>query len=167
MCQCLCCDCWWHNCFGVACAGIHGAYLICSYWLCKPEGLAVKDPECCHWCACDGCGSNCFCMGNICCAPQPVRQWSQDVSAGRTTERTPLANQNYTSWMIHIHQSSITSARRSLGRFYKRFPKENIKISCLDKSDNPWIMIKRAKLLEKDRFSCLLVISAGGGFSIL
>ena len=81
MCQFLCCDCWWCNWCG-AYAGVHNAACICSYWLCKPDDLSAIDPECCHICACDGWGGNCCCWGDICCAPDSVKQWSQMMSGG-------------------------------------------------------------------------------------
>lgn len=79
MCQCVCCNCWWINFCGV-CAGLHSAYLVCSCWLCKPLQLMSYDPECCHFCQCDGLGSNFFCYGGVCCAPPSVKTWSQDLA---------------------------------------------------------------------------------------
>ena len=82
MCQFLCCECWWFNCCGVICGGCHEAACIYSYWCCKPDDLAAIDPECCHICACDGWGGNGCCWGNVCCAPDAVKQWSQMLSGG-------------------------------------------------------------------------------------
>lgn len=82
MCQFLCCDCWWFNCLGVICGGFHNAYCLCSFWLCKPEDLVALDPDCCHVMACDGWGYNCCFWGNICCAPQTIKDWSRVVSGG-------------------------------------------------------------------------------------
>lgn len=84
MCQCLICGCWWYNYCGVCCGGCHEASLIWSYWLCKPEDLRLIDPQCCHLCACDGCGYNCFYYGSILCAPRAVQEWSGLRSAGKT-----------------------------------------------------------------------------------
>jgi len=50
--------------------------------VCKPPALANIDPECCHICAMDGWGGNCFCWGNICCAPKAVKDWSHIMSSG-------------------------------------------------------------------------------------
>jgi len=30
----------------------------------------------------DGWGGNCFCWGNICCAPKAVKDWSHIMSSG-------------------------------------------------------------------------------------
>jgi len=79
MCQCICCDCWWCNLFGVCCGGLHLAACIFSCWICKPELMKQFDAECCHICACDGCGGNMCFSGQICCAPSPVKQWSSMV----------------------------------------------------------------------------------------
>lgn len=97
MCQFLCCDCWWFNCFGVPCGGYHNAYCLCSYWLCKPIELINIDPECCHVLACDGWGYNCFCWGNICCAPESVKEWSRVItSGGQGGQQVVIINNNYT-----------------------------------------------------------------------
>lgn len=96
MCQFLCFDCWWFNCLGVPCGGYHNAYCVCSYWLCKPIDLSNIDPECCHVCAFDGWGYNCFCWGNICCAPQSVKDWSRTVSGGGPAQ-VVIVNNNYTN----------------------------------------------------------------------
>jgi hypothetical protein len=82
MCQFLCFDCWWCNFCGIVCGGVHNAICVCSYWLCKPEELAAIDPECCHIMACDGWGGNCFFFGDICCAPDSVKEWSRLKSGG-------------------------------------------------------------------------------------
>jgi hypothetical protein len=82
MCQCICCDCCWINCFGVICGGLHMAYCLCSCWLCKPDGLKAIDPECCHVCAWDGWGGNECCTGAICCSPAWVKQWSAQLKGG-------------------------------------------------------------------------------------
>lgn len=84
MCQCLICGCCWWNYCGVCCGGIHEAFCVCSYWLCKPEDLRLIDPECCHVCACDGWGYNCLWYGIICCAPKAVMEWSGLRTAGKT-----------------------------------------------------------------------------------
>jgi len=76
MCQFLCCDCWWCNWFGVCCGGVHQAYCLCSFWLCKPHDLKGIDPDCCHICAFDGFGGNFCCLGDVCCASNSVRTWS-------------------------------------------------------------------------------------------
>lgn len=95
MCQFLCCDCWWFNCCGVPCGGLHDAICICSYWLCKPPGLQAIDPECCHICAFDGWGGNCFCWGNVCCASDAVKQWSRLVSSGGAGNTVVVVNTTY------------------------------------------------------------------------
>lgn len=97
MCQFLCCNCWWFNFCGVCCAGFHNAYCVCSYWLCKPVELTNIDPECCHICAFDGFGGNGCCWGNICCAPESVKEWSRVMSAGGSGgQQVVIINNNYT-----------------------------------------------------------------------
>lgn len=69
MCQFLCCECWWCNMCGVCCAGWHAAWCLASCWMCKDDDLAAINSECCICCRCTGWGHNCFCWGNVCCAP--------------------------------------------------------------------------------------------------
>lgn len=85
MCQCVCCDCWWWNFFGVCCAGWNWSFFLLSCWLCKPIELMNLDPECCHICTWTGYGGNFLCYGNICCAPDAVKQFSQLKSGGGNT----------------------------------------------------------------------------------
>ena len=82
MCQCLCCECWWCNYCGVCCAGWHWAACCCSCWACKPIEMMNFDPDCCHCCLWSGYGHNCFCLGNVCCAPVPLKQYSKFMSSG-------------------------------------------------------------------------------------
>jgi hypothetical protein len=106
MCQCLICDCWWYNYFGICCGGCHTADLVCSCWLCKPEDLMILDPECCHICACDGCGYNHFCLGSVCCAPTAVKEWSISRTTGKPAGsfngKTIIINNNIPS-PIYMH----------------------------------------------------------------
>jgi hypothetical protein len=53
------------------------AYCLCSAWCCKPEDLKTYDPECCHFLAFDGWGSNCFCCGTVWFVSEAVREWSE------------------------------------------------------------------------------------------
>lgn len=75
MCQCVLCDCWWCNFFGVCCAGWHAAYCCASCWLCKP--IEMSNPACCTLCNCTGWGHNCFCYGGLWCAPEFVKEYSR------------------------------------------------------------------------------------------
>lgn len=78
------CGCVWCNYCGVCCGGFHEAFLVCSYWICKPADLRLIDPQCLHICACDGYGYNCLWEGCICCAPASVIEWSGLRAAGHT-----------------------------------------------------------------------------------
>ena len=98
MCQFICCDCWWCNWCG-AYGGVHAAFCLCSYWLCKPDSLAQMDPDCCKICKCDGWGGNCCCWGDIICAPQVVKDWSGLMSGGGSGN-VVVVNNNY--WLIPI-----------------------------------------------------------------
>ena len=81
MCQCLICDCWWCNAFGICCAGIHEAWCcICSCWICKPSEMLPLDPTCCHCCVWTGYGGNFCCWGGVCCAPEKVKEYSRIMS---------------------------------------------------------------------------------------
>jgi hypothetical protein len=77
MCQCLICDCWWCNVCGVCCAGVAYNYLCCSIWCCKAEDLQKIDANLCHCCTFEGLGGNFCCYGEICCAPDYLKQWSK------------------------------------------------------------------------------------------
>lgn len=77
MCQCVLCDCFWWNVCGVPCAGIHHACFCFSYWCCKPAELADFDPDCCKVCEWTGWGGNCLCYGELCCAPEAVKNFSR------------------------------------------------------------------------------------------
>ena len=99
MCQCICCNCWWCNYCG-ACAGLHYAECIWSCWLCKPVELERFDPDCCHICACDGCGANYCCCGEICCAPYAVKEWSALLNRGGSYNQPPPPT---TQTAVHIH----------------------------------------------------------------
>ena len=71
MCQCVCCGCWWVNCWGACCSGCHTAYCCYMCWICPPDGI-----ECCLCMKCTGIGANCLCVGDVCCAPEYLRAWS-------------------------------------------------------------------------------------------
>ena len=85
MCQFVCWDCWWQNWCGV-CAGIHQAWGCCSFWLCKPAGLAVYDPNVCHCGDYDGNGYNCFNLGSVMWAPPSLLRWSKDLLEKKKTK---------------------------------------------------------------------------------
>ena len=53
------------------------AYCLCSAWCFKPDDLKTYDPECCHFLAFDGWGSNCFCCGTVWFVSEAVREWSE------------------------------------------------------------------------------------------
>ena len=77
MCQCLLCDCWWCNFCGVPCGGVGINYLCFSLWCCKADDYLKIDPTACHCCEFVGIGGNCFCFGDVCCAPEYLKQWSK------------------------------------------------------------------------------------------
>ena len=93
------CGCVWLNFCGVCWGGYHQAHLLCSYWICKPSDLGLIDPECCHLCAWDGRGYNCFFNGIICCTPSSIVEWSATRTAGRSaldvnSSKTVIINTN-------------------------------------------------------------------------
>ena len=118
MCQCLLCGCCWWNYCGVCCGGIHEAFCVCSYWLCKPQDLRLIDPECCHICACDGWGYNCCWYGIICCAPKSVMEWSglmtAGMNAGMVGKQTVIIN-NTSPIMMNPDMSYQNTGRTDSG----------------------------------------------------
>ena len=127
MCQFLCCDCWWFNCCGVLCGGWHDAYCVCSFWLFKPAELSNIDPDCCHICAFDGLGGNFCCWGNVCCAPESVKQWSRSVSGGGAgNQQVIIVNNNY-SWLKHLFiYHKLSSINPYIFTFYNFLLRLNI-----------------------------------------
>lgn len=79
MCQCVCCDCWWMNCFGVCCGGLSDQLCCIGYWCCAPDTLPPENQKCCYCCEKIGCGGNCFCTGSVCCAPDWIKKWSDSL----------------------------------------------------------------------------------------
>lgn len=77
MCQCVLCDCFWWNCCGICCAGFHQSWFCVAYWCCKPEELTAMDPDCCKIGEWTGWGGNCCCYGELCCAPDAVKNYSR------------------------------------------------------------------------------------------
>jgi hypothetical protein len=59
------------------------------------------DPECCHFMAFDGWGSNCFCCGSVCFASEAVKEWSD------MRNRNRQANDAYV--VVHEDQGEPTS----------------------------------------------------------
>jgi len=108
MCQCVVCNCWWFNLCGV-CAGYHEAHICFSCWFCKTQELYAFDPFTCHCCQFVGCGNNCFCWGNVMCAPFYIKNWS-DYIAGRRTNNVvvvapPMSGRPFKldSHISHMH----------------------------------------------------------------
>ena len=100
MCQCLICDCWWCNAFGICCAGIHEAWCcICSCWLCKPSEMLPLDPTCCHCCVWTGYGGICCCWGGVCCAPDKVKDYSRIMAGGGAAGGNVIIVQNQSPLM--------------------------------------------------------------------
>lgn len=96
MCQCLPCNCWWCNIFGV-CGGYSHLLLICGYWCCKPEEMLVHNLACCYCCESAGYGSNCFCYGCVLCAPTWLQNYSK-VANGKSPQQfgvQPLVVQHH------------------------------------------------------------------------
>jgi hypothetical protein len=97
--QCLPCNCWWCNCFGV-CAGCAHLHNWWGYWCCKPNELLVQSPESCYCCQTTGHGYNCFCFGSVCFAPEWLTRYSK-VLTGEAQSESPLMNVQSGAGYIH------------------------------------------------------------------
>ena len=104
MCQCLPCECWWCNFFGV-CGGY--AQLVCciGYWCCKPEEMLRHSLACCYCCESSGYGYNCFCYGSVCCAPNWLQKYSKVANGKIPMNDTPLITVQ--SGVQYMHTGNI------------------------------------------------------------
>lgn len=100
MCQCIMCDCWWYNCYGVR-AGWYHAHFCWSFWLCMPKEMRAIDPEECKVGCCLGMGYNHCWHGSVCCITDSLRTYSEamngsvEVVTVNTTRQMEPFNRGY------------------------------------------------------------------------